>query len=196
MSPAALAFEIPQNVPVREEGLWEIDRTGTISDGNTTISIRKVWNICLDAKADRALHELEIREEEANIATMNECCDDSKFTLTDNNILSSVMHCSGPSRIEDRIGKSEIRRSTSFLSDRETRTESTTVNRGGLIESDGRFVTHAKRLGDCPDNQKAGDMMLMHWMVNDEETLKARQAKSIYSEIEFYKTRTASQLAR
>lgn len=38
--------------------------------------------------------------------------------------------------------------------------------------------------------------MLMHWRVNGEETLKARQLRNIRREIENHKAFTASRLAR
>jgi hypothetical protein len=39
-------------------------------------------------------------------------------------------------------------------------------------------------------------MTLLHWRVNGEETLKARQTRNVHDEIEHYKTFTASRLDR
>lgn len=191
----AAAFELPPNLPTRSEGLWEIDRTGTIGGQAISVEIRKVWNVCLDAKADRALHRLETREEQASVATLNARCEDPVFTVS-GETLSSTMHCSGPSRTGDGVVATEISRITTFVSSEETRTESVTVNRGGGAPSGGRFVTRMKRLGDCPGDLNPGDMTLMHWQANGEETLKARQAQNIYRETESYETFIASQLAR
>ncbi|OHV79444.1 DUF3617 family protein [Rhizobium sp. LCM 4573] len=196
LSTSASSFELPRDLPAREEGLWVIDQIGTISDGKTTFDIQKIWNICLDAKADHALHELELREQQASVASHNETCEEPQSKLSDNS-LSWTMHCSGPSPIEDKIGKTYIQHSTTFLASDEARSESVIVNRDNLIQSRGSFVTRMKRLGACQDSLQPGDMMLMHWRVNGEETLKGRQSRNIYSEIanhiEFTKSRLAQQ---
>jgi hypothetical protein len=192
---SALAFELPADLPAREDGLWIIDRSGTISDGKTTFEIQKIWNICLDAPADRALHELEVREQQASVATLNETCEEPQPGVSGNR-LEWTMHCSGPSRIEDKIGRTDIRHLTIFESSDETRAKSTIVNRDNLIQSDGHFSIHMKRVAACPGGLRPGDMRLMHWRVNGEETLKARQSRNLYNEIANHKTFTASQLAR
>jgi hypothetical protein len=195
LCPSAFGFELPADLPARNEGLWIIDRTGTISDGKTTFEIQKIWNICLDAKADHALHELEVREQQASVAALNETCDEPRPTLA-GNMLSWTMHCSGPSPIEDKTGKTDIRHATTFTSDDETRAESAIVNRDNVVQSRGKFLTRMKRLGACESGLKPGDMMLMHWRVNGEETLKARQSRNVYDETANHKAFTASRLNR
>ncbi|GGE51232.1 hypothetical protein GCM10007276_30380 [Agaricicola taiwanensis] len=172
-----------------------MDQTGTISDGETTIEVQKIWNICLDSKADRALHELDVREQQASVAGLNETCEEPKPALS-GNVLSWAMHCRGPSPIEDKIGKTDIRHATTFVSGRETAAEIVIINRDNLVQSHGRFLTRMERRGTCDSGLKPGDMMLMHWRVNGEETLKARQSRNIYDEIEHQKAFTASRLAR
>lgn len=189
----AAGFELPPDVPTRNEGLWLMEQAGTISDGETTFEIRKIWHVCLDARADRALHELEIREQQASVASLNEICEEPRLTFQGNS-LSWTMSCSGPSIIEDKIGKTDVRHTTSFLNDNETRAESIVINRDNLIHSDGRFVTHMQRLGACDGDFKPGDMMLRHWRVNGEETLKGRQLRSLFEEIATNKALTASRL--
>lgn len=128
----AMAHEFPHDVPAREPGLWLRERTGTISDGKTAIEIRKTWNVCLDAKADRALRELEMRERQASVAGQDH----------------------------------------------------------------GRSVIRMQRLGTCDAGLQPGDMMLMHWRVNGEETLKARQRQNILEEIARYDAFMASRQGR
>jgi len=53
-SAAAPGFELPADMPVRQPGLWSMEQTGTISDGETTFEIQKVWRVCLGGGADRA----------------------------------------------------------------------------------------------------------------------------------------------
>ncbi len=191
----ASAFELPAQLPERGEGLWQMDQTGTIGDGETTFDIQKIWNICLDARADRALHELEVREQQASVASLKESCEEPQPKLS-GNVLSWEMHCSGPSPIEDKIGKTDIRHATTFIAGEETRAQSVIVNRDNLIRSRGQFLTHMKRLGPCEGGSKPGDMMLMHWRVDGQETLKARQSRNVYDEIANHKLFTRSQLSR
>lgn len=191
----ACAFDLPPELPARAEGLWRIDRTGTISDGKTTFEIRKVWNVCLDAKADRALHALEVYEQQASVAGLNEACEDPRPAYA-GNVLSWTMHCAGPSPIEDKTGRTDIRHATTFVATDRVQAESVVVNRDNLVESDGRFLARMEHLGACEAGTKPGDMTLMHWQVNGEETLKARQKRDVYSEIDYYRRFTASRLAR
>ncbi|MGB6104810.1 MAG: hypothetical protein WBF88_13305 [Pusillimonas sp.] len=188
-------FEFPADMPARADGRWLMEKMGTISDGKTTFDIQKVWEICLDGKADRALHELEVREQQASVASLNEACDEPRPVYSQG-VLSWAMHCQGPSHVDDKVGKTDIRHSTSFISGSETRAESVIVNRDNLIHSNGRFLTHMKRLGDCGGGLTPGGMLLMHWRVNGEETLKARQRRNVFEDVANSKVFTASSLGR
>jgi len=195
LGPSAFGFELPADLPTRNDGLWIIDQTGTISDGETTFEVQKIWSICLDGKADRALHELDVREQQASVATLNETCNEPQPTLS-GNVLSWTMHCAGPSPIEDKIGKSDIRNTTTFEAHDETHSETVIINRDNLVQSHGRFHAEMKRTGICEGGLKPGDMILKHWRVNGEETLKARQRRNVHDEIANHKAFTASRLGR
>lgn len=190
---SAAAFDMPAHIPARSEGLWRIDRQGTVRDGTTTLNVQKVWTICLNAKADRALHEFEVREDQASAALRKESCGKPIFTLVEDT-LSSTMRCSGLSAATGKIGSSEFTRFTTFVSTEEVRSETMIANRDDVAESDARFTTQMTRLGACESSQKPGWMMLMHWQVDGEETLKARQIQNLYSEISDFRTLTAAQL--
>jgi hypothetical protein len=191
----ASAFELPADLPMRSEGLWIIDQKSTISDGETTIEIQKIWNACLDNRSDRALHELEVREQQSNIASLNKTCEEPQPSIS-GNVLFWTMHCSGPLSAGGKTGVSDVRHTTTFVTGDETRAESVIVNRDKLIPSHGQFFTHMKRVGACSGESKPGDMVLMHWRANGEETLKARQIRNVYDEIANHKTLTASPLGR
>lgn len=191
----ALAFELPSDLPPRSEGLWIIDQTSTISDGETTFEFQKIWTVCLDAESDRALHELEVREQQSNIASLNEACKEPQPSIS-GNVLSWTMQCSNPSPTGDMVGRSDVRHTTTFVTDEETRSESVVVSSDKLNRSPGQFLTHMKRVGVCKGELKPGSMTLMHWRANGEETLKARQIRNIYQEIENQKSFTASRLSR
>jgi hypothetical protein len=191
----ASGWELPEGLPTRGDGLWTIDRTGTLSDGETAFEIQRIWNVCLDAKADRALHELEVREQAASVAPLNETCGEPEFTAS-GDAVAWTLYCSGPSPAEGEIRKTEIRYTTTWTAPDETRAEIDIVNRDNLIQSRGRFLVRMKRVGACEANRKPGDMMLMHWRVNGEETLKSRQNRNVYDEIANRKALTASRLRR
>lgn len=102
--------------------------------------------------------------------------------------------CSGFSATTGKVGSSEFSRFTTFVSADEVRSETMIANRNNAAESDGRFTTRMTRLGACDGSLKPGGMMLTHWRVNDEETLKARQIQNIYREISDFRALTAAQL--
>lgn len=195
LSSPAFGFELPAGLPAREEGLWAIDQTGTISDDGTALEIQKVWNICLDASADRALHELEVREQQASVASLNETCDEPAVERSGETV-SWTMHCSGPSPADGRIRRTDIQHRTTFVTGEETHAETIIANRDDPSRGKGRFVTDMKRLGACQGTLQPGGMMLIHWRADGEETLKARQIRNIYDEIANHKAFTASRLGR
>ena len=188
----AFAFEFPPNLPARNEGLWQMSQTATVRDGGRTLEVRKVWNVCLDARASRALHELEVRERQASAAGRQESCEDPRPEFS-GNTLSWAMHCTGRSPTAHNI---DIRHATLFLSRDETRAESAVTDRGGSAQRRDLVFTHMKRLGACEKGWKPGDMRLMHWRVDGDETLKGRQDGDVYREIENHKAFTASRLGR
>lgn len=126
--------------------------------------------------------------------TFFEACEEPQSAYA-GNALSWTMHCARPSPIEDKTGSANIRHATTFAADR-VQAESVVVNRDNPVESDGRFLARMQRLGTCEAGTKPGDMTLMYWQVSGEETLKARQKRDVYSEIDYYRRFTALRLAR
>lgn len=194
---AAPALEVPADLPSRSEGLWVIDQTriGMGADDDTAFETRKTWNICLDAGADRALHEFEFRQQQAKAARLGATCEVKQSSLS-GNVFTWTMDCTGPTENEEKVGKFGIRYTTTFGSSEETQAETVLVGPDKSGEHSGDFVSHMKRIGVCDGGLKPGDMILMHWRVNGEETLKARQRGNIHDEIEKQKLFTASWLSR
>lgn len=190
----ALAFELPAGVPARSDGLWSMERNGRITDGTTTFDVQKHWRICLDAKANRALHEFEVREAQAMVAPVNQKCDEPQFSLA-GNALSSRMTCAGPSPIEDKIGTTTVEETTVFTSPDESRAETITRRRDAPGESETRSTTTMKRIGACAAGQSPGSMTMTNWRINGEESLKAMQRKNLYREIETFEQTIKSRLA-
>ncbi|HWK68113.1 MAG TPA: DUF3617 family protein [Rhizobiaceae bacterium] len=195
MPAAASSFELPAELPARNEGLWIINRTGKVGDGKITFDVQKIWTVCLDPRTDRALHELEIREQQASIASRNRSCEEPQLSVS-TNMLSWTMRCSGSSAIADKIGKTDVRHFVTFVNGDETRAETVIAGPDNLAQSRGRFETRMTRLGDCMGGLKPGEMVLMHWRANGEETLKARQMRNVFREIENHKAAVAVRLGR
>lgn len=183
--PAVFGFDLPADLPSRAEGLWRIERTETLSHGETAIAMEKIWNVCLDARADRALHALDVHEQRASVAGLGQICEAPQFAVEGNDV-SWTMRC--PAR-RDEARVSDIRHITTFVAPDRVQAETVIVNRGGQVQSQGKFVARMEHLGACEGGMQPGDMLLMHWRINDEETLKARQKRTVYSEIEHYNHR-------
>ena len=64
------------------------------------------------------------------------------------------MHCSNSSPIGDKVGKSDVRHSATFVTGEETRAESVIVGRDKLVRNRGQFLTHMQRVGACEGGLK------------------------------------------
>ena len=175
-SPAARAFALPAATPARASGLWLIEEHMAPSARDPAVRTRKVWRICLDRKADRVLHELDVREDRARAAADGLRCGDPVYALTDRS-LTSTMRCRGASPAGGADITATVARTTHFTSSREARSEA--VMDGG---GDGRrrVVATMHRTGPCPDSMKPGARLLLHWTVNGQETLKGQMRGNIF----------------
>ncbi len=191
--PAVFGFDLPADLPSRAEGLWRIERTETLNHGDTAIAMEKIWNVCLDARADRAVHMLELYEQRASVAGLGVRCEAPQFAVAGNDF-SWTMQCAATDYNATRT--SAIRHMATFDGADHMQAETSIVNRGGPIQGEGRFIARMERIGACESGMQPGDMLLMHWRVNGEETLKGRQKRTVNSEIEHYKARTLSGHAR
>ena len=195
---AALAFDLPDRLPTRAEGLWTIERTESVvrSGPGATFESQKVWRICLDAKSDRALHELEVREQQAQIAGLGGTCEAPRLERS-GNVLSWTMRCTGVSPAGGGDVASEVRHATTFVSDTRTSTETVVANRAGsTARSGGRFLARMERVGPCEAGMRPGDMVLAHWRIGGEETLKARRRSTVAGEITARKAEITARLER
>ena len=187
-SPAARAFALPPAAtPARASGLWLIDENMAPSARGPAVRTRKVWRVCLDHKADRALHELDAWEDRARAAADGLRCDDPVYALTDRS-LTSTMRCGGASLASRADITATLTRTTHFASNQEVRSE-TVMDGGG--HGRGRMVSTMRRTGPCPDSMKPGARLLLHWTVNGQETLKGRMRGNIFQQLDEYGRVTA-----
>ena len=188
VAPLVYGFDLPEDLPARSDGLWRIERTETLAQENMGLEMRKVWHVCLDKKADRDLHALEIYEQQASVVKLGEICAAPEFDVAGNSF-SWGMQCTAPEQHGTRT--SQIRQLATAQADDRMQAETTITNHNGLSQGEGRFAARMERVGACVD-QQPGDMLLMHWSINGEETLKAQQRRTVAGEIEDYKARIAA----
>jgi len=186
-SPAARAFALPAATPARASGLWLIDENMAPSARGPAVRTRKVWRVCLDRKADRALHELDAWEDRARVAVDGLRCDDPVYALTDRT-LTSTMRCRGALPAAGADITTTLTRMTHFASNQEARSE-TVMDGGG--HGRGRMVSTMRRTGPCPGNMKPGARLLLHWTVNGEETLKGQVRGNIFRQAGEHRRLTA-----
>lgn len=181
---------LPREVPAREPGAWRIERTGTYAGGAVTHEVQKVWNLCLDAAADRRLHELEMRELQVEAAREGRRCETPRTTFS-GNTLSWTMSCSAA----QGGGGTGFRQATTFDGDGGTRSEARRLDHGRPLD-DAPTTILMTRTGACPADAAAGDMMLMHWRIDGEETLKGRRRTRLQDEIARLRAEVEARLAR
>src|SRR5690606_22560816 len=138
---------------------------------------------CLDARTDRALHALEVHEQRASVAGLGETCAAPQFAVAGNEF-SGTMQCRA--RSENGTRSSDIRHAATFVAADRAQSETVVLNRGGAIQSQGRFVARMEHIGVCEQGMQPGDMLLMHWRIDGEETLKGRQRRTVHGEIKHY----------
>lgn len=185
-SQASVAFDLPPDTPARRAGLWVVEQRGEIAGGKVAADTRKIWSVCLGRRTDRAFHELQLRDVQASLAKMSAICGEPAHALS-GDTLSATLRC-----IAQPPGTAgiQVRRITTFVSPEETRSRVSVLHDHGA-QSAGQVVTTMKRTGTCPPDMKPGALLLMHWMLGDQETLKARQRSTIERELAGRKARIA-----
>ena len=184
----AAAFRVPANMPVREPGLWLRESTNTVLHQGALLEIKRVWRICLYDQADRALHELALREQEVNAAGYGQSCQMATPVL-DGNLLSWTMQCKplpAAAHTQSTIKSPlTIQYHTTFLSGTQTQSESsiTSADQNSGVNNH-RIQTSMKRQGECDDTLKPGMMLMEHLLVDGVESLKSRRKSIIRKDVD------------
>jgi len=194
-APDAAAFDLPQGTPGRQAGMWQVELSGRLEHQDGVFNIRKTSRICLDAKADGALHELNFRESEMFAAAAGEACEAPRFSLR-GNVLSAASSCRGSAGGGQPAGSRAIRWTTTFVDARHVQTQFSSQNQGPLFDSALRFTESMRYLGGCEAGYRAGDMLKMSWKVDGDETLKSRSRENVHRLLEDYRLSTRSTLER
>jgi hypothetical protein len=141
---AALAQDIPANMPKRKPGLWEMQTSGMGDQAQTT-------KICLDADTDTAMYKM-------GTHMSGQMCSTFKIDVQGNKVLTdAVCKINAPSGAVNMSSHSE----TTYEGD-------TAYSTQGHIKYDPAIMGHAdmamtstgKWIGQCAAGQKPGDMVM------------------------------------
>ena len=189
----AASFQLPANLPAREPGSWLKVSTRTTEHQGKALEVKKVWQMCLDASADRALYELEWLELQYKAAIEGQDCQNPRSVLNEKTV-SWTMQCkpaSDSARVKQPI---TVQYRTLLFAQDQAQFESRLMDGEGTEVSIGRVQTHMKRLGPCDDQQQPGSLVLVHHMLDGEETMKSIQRSRIRDDISYFNAAIQSRL--
>lgn len=149
----AVAYDLPEDMPARKPGLWEMVMTGTM-DGLGKIGSKEQY--CLDARADRALHDLFILRKELQVVHFDLNCQSPSFSRS-GNVVSGEMLCRTNSQEDDETAGKDFRWKLTFESDSHVVLEEQDVARDMMFAGETRIVEEQRWIGECAADQKPGD---------------------------------------
>lgn len=161
---SALAYEFPDNIPVRKPGLWEMRTTGTIGPNQ----IKAIKKLCLDAEADHALYELNILRKELTVVYSDIACQAPKIALS-GNVMTGEMACRTNSTTDSETAGKDFRWTTTFNSDSDIVHEEHGIAHDVLLIGDNKTVEKQRWTGECPADMSAGDELDLGFVYNNEE---------------------------
>lgn len=149
----AAAYDLPKDMPARKPGLWEMVMTGTM-DGLGKVSSKEQY--CLDARADRALHELFILRKELQVVYPDLTCQAPGFSQS-GNVLSGEMLCRTNSQTDAEDAGKDFRWKYMFESDSHVVLEEHDTAREMLFSGETHIVEEQRWIGECAADQQPGD---------------------------------------
>ncbi|GGC06237.1 hypothetical protein GCM10007205_14290 [Oxalicibacterium flavum] len=153
MSVPARAHDLPDNLPVRKLGLWEMVKSGTM-EGGAGFKGREQY--CLDADADRALHALYILRKELQVVYFDVSCPPPKLEVA-GNVFRGEMLCRTNAPNDDAAAGKDFHWEYIFESDSQVKLVEYGMARDILFVGNSEFVEQQRRIGDCAADQKPGD---------------------------------------
>lgn len=161
------AFDFPQDLPARKPGLWESVTTGM----QGPLQIEHVKRYCLDLRSDRALHESYVLGRELSVIYEDVGCEQPKLALSAN-VMSGEMICRTNSAEDAETAGKDFRWTATFKGDTEVVIEEQNEARDILFSGEDHFVERQRWMGECPADQKPGDMLDISVKTNGVETYK------------------------
>jgi len=161
---AGAAQRLPADIPARKPGLWEMATTGTVGPNQ----LKALKRYCLDAGADRALHDLHLLQMQLEVIYSDVSCRMPTFTLG-GSVLSGEMACRTNTPDDDEAAGKDFRWEMRFVSDSEVVLEEHSVPRDVLLLLENRLAERQRRIGDCPVDMKPGDSLDLGFTYNSED---------------------------
>lgn len=176
-SPAA-AWELPDGVPARQDGLWESVRTGSPGRDIGGVEIRK--EMCIDGRTDPLFHRLYVQSLEASVVNLGGACDAPDLSYADGT-LSGEMSCTAAFPPD---AKRMFRWSVRFEDAADVRIEEQSLTGGAVTDMDFTLTTVMRRIGDCKEGQRPGAILTTSHKYRGEETLKGMTESTVWQELE------------
>jgi len=171
----AANYDLPEDIPARKPGLWEMIETGTVGPNK----VRSIKRYCLDGKADRALQELEVMRKELSVVHNDVSCQPPQIVLK-GNVLTGDMACRTNSSTDSAQAGQDFHWTMAFNSDTEVVLErqATPVDVMFLVDID--LVETQRWVGDCPTGQEPGDYIDEGFRYNSEAEPNEGRQDNIY----------------
>ena len=160
-SRAAPPYALPDNLPAREPGLWESVVTGMRGPNE----IERITRYCLDAHADRALHELDVLSRELSVIYEDVGCRPPEYTVSGNVLHATLMCRTNRSDDSEQAGQ-DFNWTLTYNSEREVLVKMHSASRDTLIMDSEDLTGRQRWLGACTPGHKPGDMRDVRFTVN------------------------------
>ncbi len=171
----AASYDLPDNIPPRKPGLWEMVETGTVGPNK----VRGIKRYCLDAKADRALYDLELLRNELTVVYNDVHCQPPQFAMN-GNVLAGDMVCRTNSLTDRKDAGQDYHWRMVF--DGDTRVtlerEATPVDVMLLLDID--LVEKQRWVGECPAGMAPGDYIDEGFHYNSDAEPNEGRKENIY----------------
>ena len=180
MCGSALAerYDLPKDIPARKPGLWEEVETGTV--GPNKVAGKKQY--CLDAKADRALYELDILRKELQVVNSDITCQAPSLKM-DGKVLTGDMACRTNATNDDPAAGQDFHWETTFTSDSEVSSRGIDTPKDVLLLTQNNMTDTQKRLGECPADMQPGDYIDFGFSYGRQKMQDKPRRDTIYNSI-------------
>jgi len=172
------AYDLPKDIPVRKPGLWEMRMTGTVGPNQ----VKAIKNYCLDANADRALHELSILRKELQVVHNDISCQSPKISLS-GNLLIGQMACRTNAPDDGETAGVDFRWKMAFKNDSEVVNEEHSVPRDVMFLTENITIEEQRWIGECPADQKPGDVLDLGFNYNSDVWPNESRPDNIYESL-------------
>jgi hypothetical protein len=175
MSLPAAADDFPRDIPARKPGLWEMRTIGTVGPNQ----IKALKKYCLDARADRALLELDILRKQLQVIYHDVSCPAPKISLN-GRVMTGEMTCRTNAPDDDEASGQDFLWTTTFHSDTDVVVEEKGFPRDVMLLIESDMVDEQRWIGECPVEMEPGDLVDLGFHYNSDSWPDQPRADNIY----------------